>query len=73
MTGIWGIGSAFAADRSFYRTSDIDLVVKELPPGVYFTALSRCSAMTNFELDLIPYETATPMLIGAIEREGVAL
>ena len=66
-----GIGSAFSPQRSFRQTSDIDLVVKGLDPANYFTALAKCADMTTYELDLIPYESASAAILSALHDEGV--
>jgi len=68
-----GIGSAFAGDRPFRRSSDIDLVVEGLPAADFFRACARAADMTRFALDLIPLESATPLLIARVRDEGVEL
>ena len=68
-----GIGSAFAADRPFRRTSDIDLVVEGLPAREFYSASARAADMTGFALDIIPLESATPALRERMEEEGVEL
>ncbi len=67
-----GIGSAFDPER-FSRRSDIDLVVWELPQGQYFSILGQVMAMTKFEVDLIPYESATELLKQRAIEEGIPL
>lgn len=67
-----GIGSAFAPER-FNRRSDIDLVVFGLPKGCYFSTLGQIMLMTNFEVDLIPYESASELLKQRVAEEGVQL
>ena len=72
-TRVTGFGSAFAPDRRFNPRSDLDLAVEDLPPERFFRVLARAQAMTDFELDLVPLETAAPYLRRAIREEGVAL
>jgi predicted nucleotidyltransferase len=67
-----GIGSAFDSER-FGRRSDIDLVVFGLPKGQYFSTLGQIMFMADFEVDLIPYESATELLKQRVEAEGVQL
>jgi len=67
-----GIGSTFDADR-FSQRSDIDLVVWGLPPGAYFSMLGQIMMMTRFEVDLVPYESATSLLKQRVVEEGVEL
>jgi len=67
-----GIGSAFVPVRPFRHDSDIDLVVRGLPPERYFRELSICSAMTSFPLDLIPWEDANALMRRRAREEGVA-
>jgi predicted nucleotidyltransferase len=68
-----GIGSAFAPDRPFRQTSDIDLVVEGLPARAFYCASACAAAMTRFALDLIPLESATPLMRRRVESEGVPL
>jgi len=67
-----GIGSAFDPER-FSQRSDIDMVVFGLPPNAYFSTLGQIMAMTKFEVDLIPYESATALLKQRVAEEGVQL
>ena len=68
-----GIGSAFVPDRRFTTRSDIDLAVEGLPPERFFRASAKAAAMTTFELDIVPVESATDYLRQAIHDEGVEL
>ncbi|MFH1569253.1 MAG: hypothetical protein ABIL09_14760 [Gemmatimonadota bacterium] len=68
-----GIGSAFVADRPFRQTSDIDLVVEGLPAAEFFRASARATDLTGFALDLIPLESAPPLLRERVALEGVDL
>ena len=67
-----GIGSTLDAER-FDKRSDIDLVVVGLPKGRYFSTLGEITLMTDFQVDLIPYETAGDFLMQRITEEGVQL
>ena len=68
-----GIGSAFCEDRPFRPTSDIDLVVEGLPAADFYRASARAADMTRLTLDVIPLESATPLLRERVEQEGVEL
>jgi predicted nucleotidyltransferase len=67
---VFGIGSVFEEDRPYGPRSDIDLVVKGLPESRYFHILGEVSDMTNFHVDLIPYESANELIIEQTELEG---
>ena len=68
-----GFGSAFAGDKPFRQTSDIDLVVEGLPAGEFYRASARAADMTRFALDIIPLESATSPLRERVQLEGVEL
>lgn len=68
-----GFGSAFAPDRRFKPTSDIDLAVEGLPASRYFSALAHAQDMTRFRVDIFPLESALDYLRESVRREGVAL
>jgi predicted nucleotidyltransferase len=68
-----GIGSAFSPDRPFRQTSDIDLAVEGLPAQSFYRASARAAEMTRFALDLIPLESATPLMRRRVESGGVPL
>lgn len=68
-----GIGSAFSSRKPFRRSSDIDLVVEGLPPERFYHACARAEDMTDFSLDVIPLESATPLLRKRVHEEGVEL
>ena len=70
---VTGFGSAFSAGKRFTPRSDLDLAVEGLPPERFFAVLTRAQAMTDFELDLVPVETATEYLRRTLREEGVAL
>ncbi len=68
-----GIGSAFCSGRPFRQSSDIDLVVEGLPAAQFFRASARAADMTQRALDIIPFESATELLLERICQEGVEL
>ena len=68
-----GIGSTFDASRPFTRRSDIDLVVEGIAPEVFYSVSARAAAMTRFDLDVTPLESATPALADVVDEEGVEL
>lgn len=70
---VLGFGSAFAGDRPFRQTSDIDLVVEGLPAREFYRASARAADMTRFSLDIVPLESATPPLQERVQLEGVEL
>jgi len=67
-----GIGSAFDAKR-FTLRSDLDLVVEGLADRDYFSASAQIRFLTNFEVDLIPIESANHLLKQRVAEEGVQL
>lgn len=69
---IYLIGST-AREGEFTERSDIDLVIEGLPPEVYFRASATISKLTNFKVDLIPYENANSLIHRKIQEEGVLL
>jgi predicted nucleotidyltransferase len=68
-----GIGSLFEPDRRFRDTSDIDLVVEGLPAERFFEATAKAASMTDFELDVIPFEDANDYMQEAARTKGVEL
>lgn len=68
-----GIGSAFVTDRPFRQSSDIDLVVEGLPAAEFYRASAQAAAMTQLDLDIIPLESATALLLELVRKEGVEL
>ena len=68
-----GFGSAFAPDRLFKPTSDIDLAVEGLPASRYFSALAHAQDMTTFPVDLLALETALDYMRESVRKEGVPL
>ena len=68
-----GIGSAFDPSRPFTLRSDIDLVAEGITPETFFSMSARAAAMTKFNLDVTPLESATPALARLADKEGVEL
>ena len=68
-----GIGSAFDLRRPFTHRSDIDLIVEGIDPGAFYSVSARAAGMTDFRLDLTPWESASPALLRAAREEGVQL
>lgn len=70
-----GFGSAFLPEeeKRFTTRSDLDLAVEGLPPRHFFTALARAQRLTDFQLDLVPLETASAFLRRTVRDEGVSL
>jgi len=68
---VYGIGSVFCSSSRFHEKSDIDLVVAGLPPDEFFQAAAHAASLTRFPLDLVPMESATPLLRERVVQEGV--
>lgn len=68
---VYLIGSL--ARQEFQLDSDIDLVVKGLPDRVYYRALSELSLVSEFPVDLVPFEAANELLKEYVAAEGVEL
>ena len=68
-----GIGSAFDATRPFTHRSDIDLAVEGIAPANFYRVSARAAAMTTFNLDLTPLESATPAFARVVNDAGVEL
>ncbi|TVR64875.1 MAG: DNA polymerase subunit beta [Spirochaetaceae bacterium] len=70
---VYCIGSVAEKDRPFSSRSDIDLVVKGLPRNRYFAILAEISDMSEFGVDLIPYEDANELAIEMVKTVGIEL
>ena len=58
----------------FGERSDIDLAVEGIAPEAFWRAWCALDRLgTDFEFDLVPFETASPRLKAGLDREGVAL
>lgn len=68
-----GIGSAFVPDRRFTWRSDIDLAVAGLPAERFFSVSAQAEELTDFNLDIIPIESATATMLRTIREDGVDL
>ena|SRR3990167_1842911 len=69
---VYLIGSLLDRER-FSAGSDIDLVVKGLPKQKYFSMLAEIRDMTQFSVDVIPYEDANRFMREAVEKEGMRI
>lgn len=70
---VFGIGSLYIPGKKFTERSDIDLVVKGIPKGKYFSILEIVNNMTDFEIELVPWEDANEYIRKQAEEEGVLL
>ena len=43
-------------------SSDIDIVVRELPPSVYFSAISKAADLLGRPVDLVDLDDPTPIV-----------
>ena len=68
-----GIGSLFEDLRPFRSNSDIDLVVRGLPKPEFFHILAEIDGMTDFEVNIIPWEDANSLVRDIVSRSGVPL
>jgi predicted nucleotidyltransferase len=66
------IGS-LVSGKDFRLNSDIDLVVYGLPKQLYFSACASLRSFTEFDVDVIPYESAYDSIKRRVESEGVIL
>ena len=69
---IYLIGSILDKER-FSEKSDIDFVVKGLPKDRYFYILAEIRDITDFAVDIIPYEDANELIRDTVEKEGKQL
>ena len=70
---VWGIGSLFEPGRPFRKGSDIDLVVRGVSKDCFFEALAEAQALTDWSLDLIPWEAANDLIREIVQESGVPL
>ncbi len=68
-----GIGSAFVPERRFTWRSDIDLAVVGLPAESFFSVSAQADELTEFNIDIIPIESATEAMRRTIREDGVDL
>lgn len=52
----------------FHESSDIDLAVWELPEKSYFKAMSQLLSLSDFEVDLVEVQYASPEILAAIAQ-----
>jgi predicted nucleotidyltransferase len=70
---VYGIGSAFEGDRDFSIHSDIDLVAEGIPAHIFVRLSAEAAFLTDFHLDLIPFENANELLRETVHTRGVPL
>lgn len=58
------------SDRDFSRRSDIDLVVRGIPARDFFLISGEAAYLTDFRLDIIPYEDANDLIREAVRERG---
>ena len=68
-----GIGSLFESPREFRATSDIDLLVIDLPAERFLRACEEADSMSDFLVELVPWETANELIRRIGEQRGVTL
>ena len=68
-----GVGSAFVPDRRFTWRSDIDIAVAGLPAESFFSVSAQAEELTDFNLDIIPIESATDAMRRTLLEDGVDL
>lgn len=68
-----GVGSTFDATRPFTDRSDIDLVVAGIEPQEFYAVSARAAALTDFTLDLTPFENMTASFRRDLDQYGVDL
>ncbi|MCU0568675.1 MAG: nucleotidyltransferase domain-containing protein [Oculatellaceae cyanobacterium Prado106] len=56
----------------FHEASDIDLAVWDLPEKLYFKAVSQLLSLSDFDIDLVEVQHASPAILAAIEQ-GIEL
>ena len=66
------IGSVLEKDR-FSEKSDIDMVVKGLPKDRYFYILAEIRDISDFAIDIIPYEDANELIRDTVKKKGKLL
>jgi uncharacterized protein len=54
--------------ENFHETSDLDLAVWGLPEKSYFKAVARLLSLSDFEVDLVEVQYASPEILAAIAQ-----
>ena len=72
VTKVLGVGSVLEPER-FDQHPDIDLIVFGLPDSDYFSASAQIRFMTDFKVDLVPFESANALLRERAAAEGMQL
>lgn len=70
---VHGIGSLFEKERPFSSTSDIDLVVEGIPKNKFFTICEEAAELSQFNIDIIPYEDSNELVRETVRERGVLL
>jgi predicted nucleotidyltransferase len=70
---VYGIGSLFDNERVFSNTSDIDLVVEGIPKNKFFSICAEAAELSQFSIDIIPYEDANELVRETVHERGVLL
>jgi predicted nucleotidyltransferase len=68
---VYLIGSL--ARREFREDSDIDLVVKGLKASDFYRASGELMAISEFPVDIIPFEEANELIKISLQAEGIPL
>ncbi|MDB9529185.1 nucleotidyltransferase domain-containing protein [Oscillatoria sp. CS-180] len=55
-------------ETAFHGQSDLDLAVWNLDPEHYFAAVAQLLALSEFSIDLVPVELASPPIRAAIAQ-----
>jgi len=56
----------------FHETSDLDLSIWDLPEKTYFKAVARLLSLSDFDIDLVEVQYASPEMLAAI-AQGIEL
>jgi len=54
--------------ENFHETSDLDLAVWGLPEKSYFKAVAKLLSLSEFEIDLVEVQYASPEILAAIAQ-----
>ncbi|MDX2240086.1 MAG: nucleotidyltransferase domain-containing protein [Leptolyngbyaceae cyanobacterium bins.302] len=55
-------------DEGFHETSDIDLAIWNLPEKAYFKAVGQLNSLSDFDVDLVEVQYASPEILAAIAQ-----
>ncbi len=68
-----GVGSLFDPIKEFTDKSDIDLVLKDIPKGIFFKILAEVESLTSFKVNIIPWENANSLMRETAAVSGILL